>query len=385
MMKIVCIAASFVPANTANSIQVVKVAHALAELGHDVTLIVPGVQNASGDGQISWDELQAHYGLQQRFKIRWLKENLLFRRYDFALKAVAAACKDSPELIYTWMLQAGVPALWRGIPVVLELHDRVTGQMGPWLFRRFWRSGTPHRLLTNTHALWEVLKVRFELDEGGEEWVRIAPNGVELERYQGLPGPAEARKDLGLSRTPTIGYTGHFYAGRGLELMMDVAKSLPHFSFLWVGGQAQDVTLWQERLAAAGVSNVVLTGFVENALLPRYQAAADILLMPYGRSIAGSGGGNSAEIASPMKMFEYMAAGRPIITSDLPVIREVLDETMAVFCPPETPAAWQAAIEALMENPDRRHALGAAAKAAVSEYTWRARAEKALADFIKSS
>ena len=83
-----------------------------------------------------------------------------------------------------------------------------------------------------------------------------------------------------------------------------------------------------------------MTGFIENSKLPLYQAACDILLMPYENAIAGSSGGNSVDICSPMKMFEYMAVGRAIISSDLPVIHEVLDNETAFFCPPEDSSAW---------------------------------------------
>jgi len=74
-----------------------------------------------------------------------------------------------------------------------------------------------------------------------------------------------------------------------------------------------------------------------------------------------------------------MAAGRAIITSDLPVIHEVLNESMAVFCPAEDLAAWQAALRQLESDPAKREALGAAAREAVMAYTWTARAEQALA------
>ncbi|QRN82445.1 glycosyltransferase [Chloroflexota bacterium] len=371
-MRIVCIAASFVPSNAANSIQVMKAAHALAELGHEVTLLVPGHENAP------WDALQDHYGLQVPFQVEWIPENLTFKRYDYAFKAVRRAKQLSPDLVYTWVLQAAVFALGRGLPALLELHDRVTGRMGPWLFNRFWRSKTPQRVLTNTQALKDVLIETFGLSEKADE-ILVGPNGVELERYQDLPDEKIARKELGVPEGFTAGYTGHFYAGRGMELMLALAKALPEVNFLWVGGQPGDVAQWQQRLADEGVHNITLTGFVDNAILPRYQAAADVLLMPYGTQIAGSGGGNSAEIASPMKMFEYMAAGRAIIASDLPVIHEVLNEEMAVFCPPEDEQAWQQAIRELATDPARSAALASAAKAAVSDYTWTAREAHALA------
>jgi hypothetical protein len=155
-MKIVCISASFIPSKTANSIQVVKAAHAFAELGHQVTLLVPG------EGGPGWEALKAHYGVQTPINIQWIQENLAFRRYDFALKAIRQARKQHPDLVYTWVLQAGVLALWQGMPTILEMHDRVTGRIGPWLFRRFYASTTPRRLVTITDALRKVLISAFD-------------------------------------------------------------------------------------------------------------------------------------------------------------------------------------------------------------------------------
>ncbi len=373
-MRILCIAASFVPSNTANSIQVVKATHALAELGHEVTLLVPGNVDSA------WEDVWAHYGLRKPFEIRWLKENLAFKRYDFAYKAVKLTRQFYPDMIYTWVLQAAVIALWRRTPVVLELHDRVTGKLGPWLFRQFYGSSTRRRLLTNTKSLRDVLKADFNLTADELE-ILVAPNGVDLEEYQNLPSPSKTRLELGLLRGFTAGYTGHFYAGRGMDLMLDLAKGLPSVNFLWVGGEADDVVFWKNRIKSENIQNITLTGFVDHDRLPKYQAAADVLLMPYSSAIAGSGGGDSAEVASPMKMFEYMASGRPIISSDLPVIHEVLDETKAIFCPPGDLSAWKRAIQALVADPIKCESLGEAARLAATNYTWRARAESALEGF----
>jgi glycosyltransferase involved in cell wall biosynthesis len=163
-----------------------------------------------------------------------------------------------------------------------------------------------------------------------------------------------------------------------MQLMFDLAKALPEINFLWVGGQPEDVVLWEKRAGSAGLKNLHLTGFIDNVQLPQYQAAADVLLMPYGERIAGSGGGNSAEIASPMKMFEYMAAGRAIISSDLPVIHEVLNEKTAVFCPPNELSAWTEALVSLKNDKSKREELGKRAQSAVQKYTWRNRARAAL-------
>jgi len=283
--------------------------------------------------------------------------------------------------MYTWMLQSAVLALWRGLPVILELHDRPSGRVGPRLFREFIRHPGRKRLLVITEALLERLKLDYNWSPP-QGVVQIAPNGTELERYADLPEPEEARRQLGLPQMLTVVYSGSFYAGRGLDLLLQLARDFPSVMFLWIGGRPQDIAVWTKRLADMGLDNVLLTGFVENSRLPLFQAAGDVLLMPYERAIAGSSGGNSAEICSPMKMFDYLACGRPILASDLPVLHEVLSEQNAVFCPPQDTTAWIKALGLLLTDENRRRRLGERAKAEAARYTWRGRAERALAGFL---
>jgi glycosyltransferase involved in cell wall biosynthesis len=104
--------------------------------------------------------------------------------------------------------------------------------------------------------------------------------------------------------------------------------------------------------------------------------------MPYSRSIMGSSGsGDSAAVASPMKMFEYMAVGRAIVSSDLPVIREVLHEKNAVFCKPDDAENWRLALVALLEDDRYRTELGNQVRQDVQGYTWIARAQRIMNGF----
>jgi glycosyltransferase involved in cell wall biosynthesis len=128
--------------------------------------------------------------------------------------------------------------------------------------------------------------------------------------------------------------------------------------------------------------NVTMTGFVEHSHIPLYQAAADILLMPYGRSISASSGQDIAETINPMKMFEYMASGRAIVSADLPVIREVLNEKNAVFCEPGNVNGWRFVIESLLADEVHRKALGAQARKDAERYTWTERAGRILNGFV---
>lgn len=375
-MKIVVISASLVPSTAANSIEVMKVAHSLAEIGHDVTLIVPGEQTRK------WNELAIWYGLTKPFTIIWLKENLAFRRYDFAVKAVNKARKMKADVVYTWMLQAAVLSLWQKTPVVLEVHDRITGNLAPTLFKLILHSKTPKRLLLITMALKLIIENELKLSLP-VDIIQVAPNGIELERYMSLPSPEAARKLLGLPDGLSVGYSGHFYAGRGMDILLTLAKAFPEINFLWIGGTPEAVINWKGRISSEGIKNVTLTGFVPNKQIALYQAACEVLLMPYELAVSGSSGGNSADICSPMKMFEYLAAGRAIITSDLPVLHEVLNEENAIFCLAEDPVAWQTALQKLINDPEKIAMLGKQARLDAQAYSWKKRAERSLIGLMK--
>jgi len=128
-----------------------------------------------------------------------------------------------------------------------------------------------------------------------------------------------------------------------------------------------------------------MTGFVKHESIPLYQAASDILLMPYSRSISASSGQDIAEVINPMKMFEYMASGRAIVSADLPSIREVLNEGNAVFCPAREAGNWElvignwkAVIESLLANESHRSQLGSQARKDVEQLTWVKREERVM-------
>jgi glycosyltransferase involved in cell wall biosynthesis len=373
-MKITAISASFVPSETANSIQMMKAVHALAQLGHEVTLIVP--QNQPSSINPKWPELAAFYGLTIPFTIEWLP--VKYRRM-FGWHAVRKA-RDA-DLLYTWVPQAAVFSLFQRMPTIIELHDLPSGSIGPWWHRVFLRLPGRKRMMVITRALKKSLDATYG-DHLPNSDVILAPNGIEPERFMDLPAPKSARRQIGIPEIPTVACTGHLYAGRGADVFLSLAQAIPEAQFLWAGGKPADVDLWKSRAAEMRLQNVIFPGFIPNNDLPLYQAAAEVLLMPYGREIGiSSGGGNSAAISSPMKMFEYLAAGRAIVTSDLPVFHEVLNTGNAVFCPPDDMSAWMVAVRDLLTNPAKRDLLARQARVDSAQYSWIERAKRAMANF----
>jgi glycosyltransferase involved in cell wall biosynthesis len=382
-MKIAVITNSRIPSLTANSIQAMKVSQTLMQLGHDLRIFAPAETEPA-----TRESLLTHYGLRIIPDIELLPSNQHLKRFDFIIHAQRAAKRFNADLIYTWLPQSAVIGLWAGYPVIFEMHADVAGRMGAWWLRQFWKKPGRKRMTVTTLALRKALERSTRL-EFPNDAVLVAPNGVELERYENLPSSAEARRQLNLPEGLTVGFTGHIYPGRGADLLFELAKQMPQVNFLWVGGMPELVEFWRGKLTEAKMANVTMTGFIQQERIPLHQAASDILLMPYSRSISASSGQDIAEVINPMKMFEYMAAGRAIVSADLPSIREVLNEGNAVFCPPGDPResgignweSWKATIESLLGDESRRNELGTRARRNVERFTWVKREEMVLYTF----
>ncbi len=364
-------APTYLPSRRANTIQVMKMAQAFTRLGVPVHLTVPDPHRRPAP---DWETLERHYGLRERFPITWLPAHPRWRGYEYAARVIRLARREPPALLFTRHPQVGAAASLLGIAAVLEVHDLPQGRLGPLWFRAFLRGRGARALVVITRALREALPL-----EGFSRPVLLLPDGVDLERYASLPDPAAARAALGLPPRFTAGYTGHLYAGRGADLLLSLAERLPQVTFLLAGGRPADVERLRAAARAAGLRNLILTGFLPNADLPLYQAACDVLLMPYQRRVAASSGGDIARYFSPMKVFEYLASGRAILSSDLPALREVLRPENALLLPPESLDAWERALRTAMAQPQRLQALAERARRDAAAYTWEARARRILA------
>lgn len=402
-MKIAVIAPTEIPARRANTVQVMKMTQALVSLDHETRLASPfthpfrmtGNEIEAATQHHQWEPLSRHYGLQHKFPIVWLQARSRFRRYDYGLAAVRWARRWGANLVYTRLPQAAALSSSLGMRTILEAHDLPHGKMGRRLFQRFIRGSGARRLVVITRALLDDLVEAYGIPEPSShkpQFTVVAPDGVDLDRYKNPPSPVEARKTLSHNRRDgdnhaglslpvdrfTVGYTGHLYAGRGTHMLLSLAERLPGMTFLVVGGEPDQVDKLKNQSEKRGLNNLVLTGFVSNVELPVYQAASDVLLMPYQRHVAASSGGDISRYLSPMKLFEYMANERAILSSDLPVLGEILNTDNAVLLHPDDIDAWVDALKHLEINPDYRRKLAAQARKDVQRYTWEARAEHIL-------
>jgi len=187
------------------------------------------------------------------------------------------------------------------------------------------------------------------------------------------PGIEEAPSGESGGGTFKAGYIGGIYEGRGLELLIACADRLPDVEFHFVGGTETELrTLVNRELPG----NVRCHGYVPPNDVPRLQRGFDVLLAPYQQRVAVWGGkGDTSTFMSPLKIFESMAAQRPMICSDLPVLREVVNEKNACLAQPDDVEGWVSALEELRDDPLLRKRLADRACRDFREnYTWETRA-----------
>ena len=380
-MKIVLVAPTEMPSRRANTIQVAKMAQALKQLDHEVYVLVPTLSKAKADQinrEFNWQDFARLYGLHERFPVKWLVARPKLRRYDYGLAALRWAQRWEADLIYTRLPQCAALASATGFSVAYEVHDYPRGIANQFLLRTFMWGRGKRKLILITNALANDLTRGFGITHDQVEFV-IASDGVDIERYENLPDPPQARRSLApkIGYFPdrfTAGYSGHFYAGRGLQLLFELAVRQPNMNFLIVGGEDHAVEEARSQAKEAKLDNLFLTGFVPNVELPLYQACCEVLLMPYQKQVAGSSGGDIAPYLSPLKVFEYMACGRVIISSDLPVLREVLREDFAFLLPSAQVDLWVDTLNKIAEFPELRKEMGGLARREAGKYSWQSRA-----------
>lgn len=362
-MRVSYIHATPAPVAEANTVHVMRMCQAMAAVGHEVELLVPG----GGDKGVA--DVFGHYGVRPNFSLvrPWPSIDHPLGSRAFATAAVLRSIIAEADLIYTRNVMVADVATAVGRPTVLELHippASVTSSTGPRLLRIF-RRPSLKRFVVISEALKQLFLSQLDATRLAER-IAVAHDGADL-------APSAPRNDGPF----TAVYAGSFYLGRGVELVLALAGQLPDVRFRLVGGSPEALA----DLAGRAGPNVELIGYRPPSEIPQILSAADVLLAPYQRVVMlGSGDLDTSAFMSPLKIFEYMAAGRAIVASDLPVLKEVLaDRATALLCDPDSLEDWRRAVVSLRDDQELRERLGGAARKLLSDhYTWDHRAKRVL-------
>jgi glycosyltransferase involved in cell wall biosynthesis len=388
-MRILYLADIRFPLERANGIQSMETCHALARRGHAVTLIVrpdthlpardpydfyglPRIETLTIElaptAPVAAARRAAYLSYATGRSIGRARHDLLFTRdpgvASLLLRLPRAA--RTPLVYEAHGIAADVAA---SLPTLLSSAPSASASKLRRLERRdarVWKDAEAY--VTITAGLATELTRRF----GHREHVAVIPDGVRLTT---TPAASPHAEPGGTGPAVfTIGYAGHLYPWKGVDLLIEAVTALPGTRGLIVGGQEGEPDLQRLQALATRLdcaSRVTFTGAVPPREVASRLREADVLLLPNPASAI------STSFTSPLKLFEYMAAEKPIVASDLPSIREILrDGENALLVPPGNPPALTAAIRRLKEEPALAARLAAQARADAVDYTWDRRAER---------
>ena len=175
-----------------------------------------------------------------------------------------------------------------------------------------------------------------------------------------------------------VGYFGHLYEGRGVELILDLAKMRHNLAFLIFGGSEKDILRIKNKNTS---KNIFIMGHVDQKDSIKLMKQMDILLMPYQKKVStGIKNSDTSKWMSPIKMFEYMSSNVPIISSDIPVLREVLvNNTNSLLVKSDDCNAWSNAILKIVNDKSTAKKISSNAYSDFKEkFTWKIRVEKII-------
>ena len=266
------------------------------------------------------------------------------------------------------MRDALLPAL-SGSPVFIEIHDFYESS---WRFlNRFVLKRAGGLIVTNR------IKIRRLADMYGYPQARMLfqPNAVDAEQFDIPQSQQEARAVLGLPQDKKIAlYTGHLFLWKGVRTLADAAALLPEDTRVYfVGGTVEDRLAMEHYVAQKKLPRIVFVPHQPHEKIPLWQRAADVLALPNTAKDEAS-----RVETSPVKLFEYLASGTPIVASDLPSIREIVSEREVVFAEPDDAGSFARAITDTLARPAPERVAAASKLARNSSWGARAAAIDAL-------
>lgn len=361
------------PSRAADGVCVMQMCSHFAQAGLKTILVIPDGKALSLEELGHTGDIWNFYGVPQNFKIIHLPKMFSRLRLCFSFMALIVGLVRKVSSINTRTLECACLAAVFRRPVVFESHNyqKVSDHklLPTWI--RFMKD--PRRrvsMVVTTHAG----KKSYTQRGIPADRIRVEPNGVNIQRFHSQPSTADLRKVLDLPEQKTIvGFCGSLYEGRGIEELLWNAEHLKRLFFLVVGGRPHEVDHYRNLSNEKNLDNIRFVGHVPQDQVPPYLMACDILLMPYTNASAH-------DFMSPMKMFDYLATGRPIVATDFPVVREILeDKKNAVLVQPDSATALADGILWLLDHPDQASQIGNQAREDARYYSWENRAKRLVA------
>lgn len=357
------------------NVHIDEIINALRQLGHEVRVVAPASSTAQDFGSsVGW------VGRLKSSLPKALYEMLEMGYSVLAYARLADAIREfQPDALYeryNLFLFAGIWARQRfHLPLLLEVNAPIAEErakydgialkrIAGWAQRTVWKNAD--RVLPVTHVLGEMVREAGVL----EERIFVIPNGINEDHFRHVPDPGRIRSEYGIEGRLVLGFTGFVRSWHGLDRVIRWMASQErkdiHLLVVGDGPAREDLENLSKDLGLDG--HVTFTGLVQRERIPELVASFDVALQPA-----------VVDYASPLKLFEYLALGRPVVAPLQKNLLEVLDEDEnAVMFDPEDPEGLESALSKICTDPELRRRLGLASMNTIRErkLTWRDNAIK---------
>lgn len=380
-MRIVYIDPHPVPDFCPESIQILQTVDALAAIGAEVFLVTPQPRKGCLPADILVRPL--HSGVRlvyvDDWRNRWWYPSRSGRRFYRVASELVASTSADGLLVRNLKLAEILLSLRKRPPMIFETHEvfartfvESRSSLG-WSGKRKYaalrrREGAVYARCEAIAALTEWLVEDIREEYGALTHAAVIPDGVDLEAaFAVTPKPY-------WSDPPLLLYLGSLHPWKGVDRLIAALALIPRAK-LEIGG-GPDARIAQLRQLAADLKveeRISFLGMVPPVQRFQVIAAADICLLPLTDTAIGS------RYTSPLKLFEYMAVGKPIVAADVPAIRSVITSGLnGILAPVDDPVRLAKAINDLIADTGRAAALGQAAQYSARDYAWTSRAAKLM-------
>ncbi len=367
MKKLVYIANIRLPTEKAHGIQIMEMCKAFTNQGIETTLVVPRRFNPIKEDPF------VYHDISEVFTIKRLPcvDTVRFGRLGFWAEAVTFTAfviwttlfSDRHTTFYT---RDELPALFLRILGKRVLWEGHTGQKNS-IVKLLILTKVPFVVIT------DALKDLYLAEGVLGEKVHVGPDGADIDRFDITTSRNDAQEKLHLPKDKKIVlYKGHLYERKGAHILAEAIKYLPEdIVAVFIGGTEEDIQSFKNRFGSE--QRVMILGNKPRQETPVYQKASHVLIIP-----------NSAKddvsklFTSPMKLFGYIASKVPVIASDLPSLREILDESVAYFFAPDDPKSLAATIQYVLKNYSEAEQKARAAFNVAEKYSWDERAKNII-------
>lgn len=374
--------AGWLPTRQANGIQTVRMAEAFAALGLRVSLYyLPQPRSP--------ENITKYYDIKMPINLKRFPRAILPLRKHFKLNGKWSAIPSfvhaflwsgwvvqlaSREAASFYFVREPMLAWWlglRNLPTVFEIHHDYTvgGIENPFIRPACGRPSIKSVVAVTEHMRNDLVNF-FGVPR---EKTFALPNGVDPQRFSNGCTRDVARYQLGLApEARVVVYTGQLFGEKGVDVLVRAAALLKDVTVVIVGGDPVNKDRLGRLTREMGAQNVTLVNHVPPTEVNSYLKAANVLVLPHSAKV-----NESAKYTCPLKLFEYMAAGVPVVASDLPSIREVVRHgENAWLVKPDDPQALAQGIYSILRNDDVAQKLARQATTDIQSYTWERRASE---------